>query len=136
MRNLFLSVLLVFTSIITINAQSNSSETEFGIKGGLNSASIQGDDIGDTESRTSFNLGFLVEIPISEKFSFQPELLYSGQGFDIAERDQDNIFDTDDNIEYQLSYINIPLLFKAYLVDGLSIEAGPQFGFKLHEEID
>ena len=62
--------------------------------------------------------------------------MYSGQGFDIEERDQDNIFDTDENIEYQLDYIQVPVLLKLYLVKGLSVEAGPQFGFKIHEEID
>lgn len=127
---------LILFSISTIFAQDDSKELQLGIKGGVNLAKIVGDDIGDLKSRTSFNVGLLAEIPISERISIQPEVLYSGQGFDIKEIDQDNIFDTDENIEYQLDYIQVPLLLKIYLVEGLSIEAGPQFGFKIKEKID
>lgn len=136
MKNLFLTAIVVFMSATTIYAQSDDTTTQFGVKAGVNLANIQGDDVGELDSRTSFHLGLFLEIPISERFSFQPEVLYSGQGFTAVSRDQDNIFDVDDNVEYQLSYIQVPLMAKFYLVKGLHIEAGPQFGFKVKEEID
>ncbi|APY00099.1 porin family protein [Lacinutrix venerupis] len=136
MKKLILSTAVFISGLVFLNAQSDSKEVQFGVKGGLNSSTISGDDFGDLESRTSFNVGVLAEVPISERLSFQPEVFYSGQGFDVAENDQDNIFDTNDNIEYQLDYIQVPLLLKAYLVKGLSVEVGPQFGFKIHEELD
>ncbi len=123
-------------ALTSINAQSDSKMVQLGAKGGVNFSKLSGDDFDDVDSRTSFNAGLVAEIPISERLSFQPEVFYSGQGFDIAERDQDNVFDTDENIEYQLDYIQVPLLLKVYLVKGLSVEAGPQFGFKIHEEFD
>lgn len=133
--------LIVFTGaflfvLATVSAQSDSKAVQLGAKGGVNFSKLSGNDFEDVDSRTSFNVGLVVEIPITERISFQPEVFYSGQGFDIVERDQDNIFDTDQNFEYQLDYIQVPLLLKAYLVKGLSIEAGPQFGFKIHEEFD
>ncbi|RCW92548.1 porin family protein [Winogradskyella arenosi] len=133
--------LIAFTGVFlialtSINAQSDSKMVQLGAKGGVNFSKLSGDDFDDVDSRTSFNAGLVAEIPISERLSFQPEVFYSGQGFDIAERDQDNVFDTDENIEYQLDYIQVPLLLKVYLVKGLSVEAGPQFGFKIHEEFD
>ncbi|GGG50226.1 porin family protein [Bizionia arctica] len=130
-----LSGLFIF-SISMIHAQADSKEIQFGVKGGVNLTKIIGDDMGDVKSRTSFNAGIVVEIPISDRLSLQPEVFYSGQGFDVKEIDQDNIFDTDQNIEYQLDYIQVPVLLKAYLVEGLSLEVGPQFGFKIHEEFD
>lgn len=136
MKNLFFTVFVCILCITQINAQADSTSPEIGVKAGVNFANIVGDDIDDLDSRTSFNVGLFMEIPLSERFSFQPELLYSGQGFTIMTNDQDNVFDTDENIEYQLSYIQVPLLAKIYLVEGLSIEAGPQFGFKINEEID
>lgn len=136
MKNLFLVTLVVLLSVTTIHAQSDQITTQFGVKGGLNFSNITGDDIGDLDMLTSFNLGLFMEIPLSERFSFQPEVLYSGQGFTGVTRDQDNIFDTDQNTEYQLSYIQVPLMAKLYLVKGLYLEAGPQFGFKVNEEID
>ena len=136
MKNLFLATLVALLSATTIYAQADDNTAQFGVKGGINLSNITGDDIGDLDSRTSFHLGLFMEIPISERFSFQPEVLYSGQGFTVLSRDQDNIFDVGDNVEYQLSYIQVPLMAKLYLIKGLHIEAGPQFGFKVKEEID
>src|SRR5690606_23284410 len=56
---------------------------------------------------------------------------YSGQGFDYDFEGPEG-----DKVEYQLDYLNIPVLAKFYLTPGLSIEAGPQFSFVVNEEID
>src|SRR5690606_28120677 len=105
----------------------------FGVKGGVNFSSFTGDgydDFVDPEERTSFHLGLLAEIPLSDRFSIQPEVLYSGQGYDIASRDGA------DDVELQLDYINVPVLAKFYLFNRFSIEAGPQIGFLVNKEID
>ena len=109
---LFLAVVAVlgFTNV-------NAQEIKFGAKGGLNFASVSGDNTKSVDVVTSFNFGVLSEIPISEKFSFQPELMYSGQGY------------SSNGNTIALSYINIPLMGKYYLIKGLSVEAGPQIGF-------
>ena len=100
-------------------ANVNAQEIKFGAKGGLNFASVTGDNTKGIDVVTSFNFGVVSEIPVSEKFSFQPELMYSGQGYSF----------NDNTIE--LSYLNIPLMGKYYLTKGLSVEAGPQVGFLL-----
>ncbi|SDI50044.1 porin family protein [Winogradskyella thalassocola] len=132
--------LIVFTGVFlfaltSVNAQSDSKTVQLGAKGGVNFSKITGDDFEDVDARTSFNVGLVAEIPLSERISFQPEVFYSGQGFDIVQG-EDRIFNASEDIEYQLDYIQVPLLLKAYLVKGLSVEAGPQFGFKIHEEFD
>ncbi|OBX26964.1 outer membrane protein with beta-barrel domain [Gelidibacter algens] len=136
MKNLFLVPLVVLFSATTIYAQSDEITPQFGVKGGVNLSTVAGDDIGDQDLLTSFHLGLFMEIPISERFSFQPEVLYSGQGFTAVTRDESNFFNTDGNVDYKLSYIQVPLMAKFYLVKGLYAEAGPQFGFKVKEEID
>lgn len=132
---LFSAGILMIGAITTTNAQSSDALTpSFGIKGGVNFASITGDDFDSPDSRTSFHVGLLAEFPLTEMFSLQAEALYSGQGF---ESDVDGeIFGGEGKVEYQLDYINVPVLAKVYILDGLSIEAGPQFGFKVNEEID
>lgn len=125
MKNLFLATLVTIISATSIYAQSDDSTTQFGVKGGVNLSNITGDDVGELDSRTSFHLGLFLEIPISERFSFQPEVLYSGQGFNL-----------NDKAEYKLDYIQVPLMAKVYIVKGLYAEAGPQFGFKVKEEVD
>lgn len=136
MKKVFLVAAMAVVSVTSIYAQSDSKTVQFGVKGGVNFSTITSDEFNDLKSRTSFNVGLLAEIPITERISIQPEVMYSGQGFDVREIDQDNVFDTDENIEYQLDYIQAPILVKVYLIEGLSVEAGPQFGFKIHEELD
>ncbi|MDN3673531.1 porin family protein [Flavobacterium branchiarum] len=113
MKKFLLLAVVAVLGFTNVNAQ----KIKFGAKGGLNFASISGDDTKGIDGVTSFNLGVLSEIPISDKFSFQPELMYSGQGYSFG----DNTI--------ALSYLNIPLMGKYYLTKGLSVEAGPQLGF-------
>jgi len=115
MKKFLLLAVVTVLGFTSVNAQ----EIKFGVKGGLNFATIGGDNTKDIELVTSFNFGVLSEIPISDKFSFQPELMYSGQGYGF----KDNTI--------ALSYLNIPLMGKYYVTKGLSVEAGPQIGFLL-----
>lgn len=136
MKKVILSSLVGLFAILGAKAQADSDLVQIGVKGGVNFATVSGDGFDSPDSRTSFNAGFVAEIPFSERFSIQPEVLYSGQGFDAVQRDQDNFLDNDENVEYQLDYIQVPVLAKIYLVKGLNIQAGPQIGFKINEEID
>jgi hypothetical protein len=115
MKKILLLAVLTVLGFTNVNAQ----KIKFGAKGGLNFASISGDNTQGSDLVTAFNFGVLSEIPISDTFSFQPELMYSGQGYSF----NDNTI--------ALSYLNIPLMGKYYLTKGLSIEAGPQLGFLL-----
>jgi len=127
------SVLIITLALFGITAVSAQEYIMFGVKGGANFSTFSGDGVNafnDPNGRTSFNLGLLAEIPVTDKFSVQPEVLYSGQGYDIADRNNA------DDIEYQLDYINIPVLAKFYVVDGLALEAGPQVGFLVNSQID
>ncbi|MEP6929341.1 MAG: porin family protein, partial [Flavobacterium sp.] len=115
MKKILLLAVVTVLGFTNVNAQ----EIKFGAKGGLNFASVSGDNTKGIDVVTSFNFGVLSEIPISDQFSFQPELMYSGQGYSF----NDNTI--------ALSYLNIPLMGKYYLTKGLSVEAGPQIGFLL-----
>lgn len=123
----------------TMSAQEEASNTRdmspsFGVKGGVNFATVTSgnDDFNSPDSRTSFHVGAVGEFPLADIFSLQVEALYSGQGFEI----QDETLLNDQKVEYQLDYINIPVLAKVYLFEGFSLEAGPQFSFVVNEEID
>ena len=115
MKKILLLAVVTVLGFANVNAQ----EIKFGAKGGLNFATISGDNTEDVGLVTAFNFGVVSEIPLSEKFSFQPELMYSGQGYDF----EDNTV--------ALSYLNVPLMAKYYVAIGLSVEAGPQIGFLL-----
>ncbi|WP_346883610.1 porin family protein [uncultured Algibacter sp.] len=118
MKKLLLVTAITIFGAATVNAQ----DVKFGIKGGLNFATITGDNTSKDQIITAFNFGAMAEIKISEKFSFQPEVLYSGQGYDTG-IDSEGII--------ALNYLNIPLIAKYYVTKRLSLEAGPQIGFLL-----
>lgn len=103
-------------------------QVKFGLKAGVNFANLVGDDIDDGETLVGLNVGGLVEIPISEAFSFQPELAYSQYGA----TNNDEGFD----VSLNLDYLTLPLLAKFYVAEGFSLEAGPQIGFKLKGEAE
>lgn len=130
MKKSVLVIALMLMSTAFISAQEF---VYFGVKGGVNFSSFTGDgydDFVDPEERTSFHLGLLAEIPVSDRFSIQPEVLYSAQGYDISS------MDGADDVEFQLDYINVPVLAKFYLFNRFSLEAGPQIGFLVNKEID
>ncbi|MFD1604105.1 porin family protein [Flavobacterium artemisiae] len=109
-------VLAVFTALGFVNV--NAQEIKFGVKAGLNFSTVSGDNT-EIDYVTSQHVGILSEIPLSEKFSFQPEIMYSRQGYSFG----------DDIVA--LNYLNIPLMGKYYITKGFSVEAGPQVGFLL-----
>lgn len=130
MKKVILLVAIALFGFTTVSAQEY---VMFGAKGGVNFSTFSGDGVSaftDKNGRTSFHLGLVAEIPMSERFSIQPEVLYSGQGYDLVSRDNAS------DVEYQLDYINIPVIAKFYVMEGLALEAGPQVGFLVNSEID
>ncbi len=129
----------LFLTALTVSAQdtnttSTASSVRFGVKGGVNFATVTGDDFDSPDYRTNFNIGALVELPVADMFAVQLEALYSGQGFksDV----NGGVLGGDGKVEYQVDYINVPVLAKIYATKGLSFEVGPQMDFKVNEEID
>ncbi|MCK8520263.1 PorT family protein [Aquimarina sp. D1M17] len=116
--------ILVFAVLASFSFFGNAQEESirFGAKAGLNLGNVKGDNE-NTDMRTSFHVGALAEIPISEKFAFQPELLYSSQGNKVDESDFESTT--------KLDYLQVPLMGKFYVAEGLSLQAGPQVGFLL-----
>ncbi|HEU4497529.1 MAG TPA: porin family protein [Flavobacterium sp.] len=127
-------ILLAMTASAQEASNISSRKPSFGVKGGVNFATVTGDDFDSPDSRTSFHVGVVGELPIADIFSLQVEALYSGQGF--KSNIDGGVAGGDGKIEYQLDYINVPVLAKLYATKGLSFEVGPQFSFKVNEEID
>jgi opacity protein-like surface antigen len=117
---------MLFT--FSTNAQNNTDLIQFGLKAGVNFATLSGDDVENAESRTGFHAGGLVEIPFTDRFSVQPEILYSQQGAKA-----DNSFGEG---TWKLDYIQIPVMAKIYLTDGFNLQVGPQVGFRMSENFE
>ena len=112
---------LLTTGAVYSQASKRDEGIKLGFKSGLNVSNFMSSDIEeDMAFRTSIHIGFLAEVIISDKASFQPELLYSGQGY------------VGEDTKKKFNYINVPLLLKYYVAENISIEAGPQVGFLIN----
>ncbi|CAM3392301.1 porin family protein [Aequorivita lipolytica] len=130
MKKLFIFTIITLLSVTIAQSQ----EFRLGAKAGLNVASLGGDTFyGGLNTRVSFHIGGLVEIPLVGKFSLQPEILYSSQGSSF---DYYNGTFVSFNGDVKLDYINVPVLAKFYIIEGLSAEAGPVFSVLVSAEED
>lgn len=129
MKKIILTTLIAVLTIGSVSAQAS-----FGIKGGVNFASIMGDTPNGVKYRTAYNFGIVAEIETSSSTSVQPEILYSSQGFKFdGGRVNGEMRDADD---FKLDYLNIPIVFKYYINDEFSFETGPQVGFLLSSKAE
>lgn len=117
MKILFLAV----CTFMAFQTAFGQAEVAIGIKGGLNFANVDASSVGAAyNSRTGYHGGAFVLFKLS-KIGIQPELILSQQGTTVK------INTT--NFDSNFSYMNIPVILKLYLVGGLNLQAGPQFGF-------
>lgn len=116
MKKLIFAVITLF-----IGTTAFSQEIDLGVKAGANFANIS--DVDDLSSKTGFQAGIFAGINFTDKVGIQADLLYSQQGAEF------------DAGEFDLSYVNVPVVLKYYLVQGLNVQAGPQFGFIVDDKI-
>ena len=116
-----MKTVFVLALIIAINSTLYAQRTDayFGIKAGLNVASLNVEDGKDLNSIVSGHVGGLVHIHVTPKFAIQPELFVSGQGGE------------DDGDKLKLIYLNLPVLFQYMFGNGFRLHTGPQLGVLL-----
>jgi Outer membrane protein beta-barrel domain len=116
-------ILLTLITIIAVNAAINA-QMRFGVKGGVNLASIStSDKTVSTSSALGFHGGIVLDAPLSESISIQPNLLFSQKGFSL---DASGI-----SSKVTFNYIEVPVNFLFNATDALTIGAGPFLGYAL-----
>ena len=120
MRKIALLIALTIFGLTQANAQN------FGFKGGYNYSSFNGDVAKDNTLKglSGFYVGALLELPLGDVLSLQPEVIYSRQG---AAWEQKNILG-EFKKDLKLDYLNIPVMAKVNL-GPLFLQGGVQFGF-------
>ena len=76
----------------------------FGILGGINVATLKGNDVTDASNRTGFAGGVFLTLHVSPTFAIEPEALYSQQGAKAS--------DGGDVGTVKLDYIQVPVLLR------------------------
>jgi hypothetical protein len=117
------NILVVLTLMLLGFAVHSQVRFDIGLKGGLNFASVNtsASVAQNYNNRTGYHLGAYAMLKFT-KFAIQPEIIFSRQG-------QKFQTPTSSDLEANFDYINIPIMLKFYLVGGLNLQAGPQFGF-------
>jgi opacity protein-like surface antigen len=136
---LFLTAIAVLTfntsiaqEVVVVEVEETSSDVgiHFGLKAGLNMANISTTDgATNPDTRTGFNIGAVVGYDVTEKFGVQLEVVYSQQGF------TEKASGADGNLTAELDYINIPVMFGFTVIDGLTLQAGPELGFNTRAKV-
>lgn len=142
MKKLF-AVLAVAGSLFA-NAQEKNQSTSpspvtFGVKAGLNGSTLtRGDGYeydNNEKMKVGFHVGVFANIPVSEKFSIQPELLFSqlGSKSDYNYRTSSGNYRRTQHYDYSttLNYLSLPVMVQYNILPQLYVEAGPEFGYLL-----
>jgi len=117
---------LLSATISTVSAQEG---IKFGVKAGVNFAkmAVSGSDEDEgLKALTSFQIGALVDLPISSAFSVQPGLALSGKGYKISESDEGFSVKETTNI----MYLEIPVN-AVYKISNFYVGAGPYAAFAI-----
>jgi hypothetical protein len=98
--------------------------SRFGIKAGGSYTTFVGKDVdSDTDSKLGWHGGLVAGLGITDKFSIQPEVLYSMKGI----QSQASFNGTTVTGTQTMHYVDVPVLAKVQLGQ-LFLEAGPQAG--------
>ena len=105
-------ILLVLVLMLSVSVLANA-QFKFGFKAAANFATTNGE--GD-EMKVGFSGGILGQIKFNDRWALQPEVLYSMQGPQW------------DGGKLMANYVAVPIMVQFYVIEGLSIEMGPQVG--------
>jgi hypothetical protein len=112
-----------------INAQINEvGRLYIAPKIGYNMANITLLDVLGANPRHGLNVGISGEYVFDKMFAIESGLFYSMQGSSFKMSTLKLGLNSD--------YLNLPVLLKAYVADGLNIFAGPQFGYLLSSRMN
>ncbi|MFD1819931.1 Outer membrane protein beta-barrel domain-containing protein [Pseudarcicella hirudinis] len=120
-------VLFIVLTIIGFSATS-SAQVRYGIKAGANFATITASYAGSSSSSGTligYHGGIVLDAPLSEKWSLQPNLLYSLKG------GKSDASSTSSGGTGKLSYIELPVNAAYHITDQFLIGAGPYVGYLL-----
>ena len=121
MRKLLVAVAAVLCSSIVF-AQTTKAKTKMGFKAGVNLSDFRtAVDYSDVKTKMLAGavLGVYVNIPLSSRFSLQPEFLYSQLGAKSQSITQWGGYYT-----FRYNYFAIPLLFKFHVTNSFDLIAG------------
>ena len=121
MKKIFLTIGIIMSGF--------AFSQQFGIKAGLNVSDINNGASGtDMKAKTGIYAGVTANIPVSEEFSIQPELIYNQMGAKTNLYDFGSIIGNVSTTT-KLDYISLPVMLQYNLPSNIYLELGPEFSY-------
>ena len=134
MKKVFILAISLLTAGVA-NAQTKTKSStasvgavKFGVKAGVNLANIikTGDNNFKTEFKPGFHAGIFVDIPVVDRLSFAPELVYSQKGYKTTGT---SLLGGAYDYNVTTNFIDVPILAKINATPAFHIVLGPQVSF-------
>lgn len=124
------------TVVTTTTVIKEKDPIRFGIKAGANAASFSEQKLSTNNQKIGFHAGAFVNVPLSEKISLQPEVLYNEMGArSVISSSSVTTGDTTVKMlkdeKVNLNYISVPLMVQFRPLKNVYFEAGPEFSYFL-----
>jgi len=126
---------LVNLSVALLISQFMMAQFHIGVKAGANITKVDGKSFKE-QFEYGYNAGGFAEIKLSDKFSFQPEVLFN-QYTSTLDSNYKSIYEnviTSDQTKVKLNYLTIPLLLDYKFLGPIHLQAGPQFGILMNQD--
>ena len=121
MKKIFASLVILVASLSIGNAQS----VDFKVGYTHSDVVVSPEPFNVFTGKEAFHAGIVIkDIKLSDKIGLQPELLYSMQGFKVA--NYGNV---------SLHYLSVPVLLTFPVANKLTLQAGPQVSYLVNSKI-
>ncbi len=121
MKKLIAAIALTIFAFVNANAQS----VAFKVGYTHSDVIVSPEPANIFTPKETFHAGIAIkDLKISDKIGFQPEVLYSMQGFKVASVGNVGIH-----------YLSIPLLVTFPVVEGLELQVGPQISYMVNSRV-
>lgn len=121
MKNLIAAITLSIFAFVNVNAQSVA------FKAGYTHSDVivSPEPANIFTPKETFHAGIAIkDIKLTDKIGFQPEVLYSMQGFKVASVGNVGIH-----------YLSVPLLITFPVTEGLELQVGPQVSYMINSRV-
>lgn len=124
MKKVYVSALALCLIAGAAQAQTMTDKKfKWGCKIGMNFSNLRMENEG-SDWKTGLATGLFFNVRLANKFSLQPELLYSSMGGGQMQFGNES--------KLRLNYFSIPLLVKYKVLNKLAVVAGPQIDFLIN----
>jgi opacity protein-like surface antigen len=121
MKKLITAIILFFIAFVNVNAQSVAFKVGYSHSDVL----VSPEPANIFIPKETFHAGIAIkDLKLSDKIGFQPELLYSMQGFKVASVGNVGIH-----------YLSVPLLITFPVTEGLELQVGPQISYMINSRV-